>query len=181
MMEKMERWEREREGDKEGEKREAVEENRRRLRRIEIRQDRKEREERKKHVVIRGMKIEGKEVKEEVKGLWERMGLEEGGIKEVKRIARVGKNGEGMVKLEGLEEKRRVMEGRKKLRGGRERIDDDLTEEERRTRWKIEREGEKEREKGKKLQIGYMKMWVNGRMKRWNEIEEKWFVEQRNG
>ncbi|EFN86823.1 hypothetical protein EAI_04479 [Harpegnathos saltator] len=35
-----------------------------------------------------------------------------------------------------------------------------------------EREAEIERRKGKNVQVGYMKMWVNGRMKRWDEIED---------
>ena len=30
------------------------------------------------------------------------------------------------------------------------------------------------------VQVGYMKMWVNGRLKRWDEIGEKWMEEQGN-
>ena len=66
------------------------------------------------------------------------------------------------------------MEAKKKLKGGKERIEDDLTEEERRGKWKIEREAEVERKRGMNVQVGYMKMWVNGRLKRWDEIGEKW-------
>ena len=111
-----------------------------------------------------------------VRKLWERMGLEGVGVKEVARIGRVGGEGRGMVlvKLAGREEKRKVMEAKKKLKGGKERIEDDLTEEERRGKWKIEREAEVERKRGMNVQVGYMKMWVNGRLKRWDEIGEKW-------
>lgn len=76
-----------------------------------------------------------------------------------------------------MEVKKRVMEAKKKLRGGRERIEDDLTVEERRAKWKIEREAELERGKGKNVQVGYMKMWVNGKLKRWDEVVEKWMGE----
>ncbi|EFN79315.1 hypothetical protein EAI_03465 [Harpegnathos saltator] len=65
------------------------------------------------------------------------------------------------------------MEAKKKLKGRRERIEDDLTEEERKTKWRIERKAEVERRKGKNVQVGYMKMWVNGRMTRWDEEREK--------
>ena len=89
-------------------------------------------------------------MREEVKSLWERIGLEEGGIKEVVRLGKAGKEKYGMVlvKLKGREEKIKVMEAKRKLRGRRERIEDDLTEQERRVKWVIEREAEKEREGG---------------------------------
>ena len=49
-----------------------------------------------------------------------------------------------------------VMEARRKLKGRMERIDDDLTEEEMRARWKVEREAEKEG-RGERSAVGYMK------------------------
>ncbi|XP_076671525.1 uncharacterized protein LOC143370375, partial [Andrena cerasifolii] len=74
----------------------------------------------------------------------EGMEVMEKGIKEVVRIGRIGKEGSGMVlvRLERREEKRKVMEAKRKLKGRRERVEDDLTEEERRAKWKIEGEGE---------------------------------------
>ncbi|EFN77663.1 hypothetical protein EAI_17355 [Harpegnathos saltator] len=75
-----------------------------------------------------------------------------------------------LVKLGSVEQKRKMMEAKEKLRGRRERIEDDLTEEERKAKWRIEREAEVERREGKNVQVGYMKMWVNGRMKRWDEV-----------
>ena len=152
-----------------------------RLRRMEIRQDKKEREERRSNVVVTGVGG-GEEVEKEVKKLWARMGMEDEGIREVRRVGRTGKEGSGLVvmKLAGRDEKRKVMEARRKLKGRRERIDDDLTEEERRARWKVEREAEKEREGGKKVQVEYMKMWVNGKMRRWDELWERWCDEQGN-
>ncbi|KAK0169645.1 hypothetical protein PV327_011459 [Microctonus hyperodae] len=76
------------------------------------------------------------------------------------------------VKLKGREEKKMVTEAKKKLRGRVERVEDDLTEEERKARWRIEEEAGKERRKGKNVQIGYLKIWVNGVVRRWDEIEE---------
>ncbi|EFN90024.1 hypothetical protein EAI_06600 [Harpegnathos saltator] len=97
--------------------------------------------------------------------VWRKLELELE-MREVKRIGKEEKKGEGMVlvKLGSVEEKRKVMEAKKKLKGRRERIEDDLTAEERKTKWRIEREAEVERRKGKKVQVGYMRMWVNGRM-----------------
>ena len=96
---KVEGWEKEKRsgGDKEAVVKEIGEEWRIRVRRMEIKQDKKEREERINNVVIRGIEIEGKEVKEGVKKLWERLGLEEEGIKEAVRIGKAGRDGCGMV------------------------------------------------------------------------------------
>ena len=138
VMEKVESWEKEGRGGKGVVEEGQMEEWMRRM----VMQDKKEREGRRINVVVRGLVIVGREVGEEVRKLWGRMGLEEGGIKEVVRIGRTGGDGSGMVlvKLAGREEKRKLMDARKNLKGGREGIDDDLTEDERRGRWKIERE-----------------------------------------
>ena len=138
--------------------------------------------ERRNNVVVRGLGAKEMEEEKEVKKLWAEMGVEEGGIREVKRIGRRGEKGNGMilVKLAGREGKIKVMEAEKKLRCRRERIDDDLTEEERKARWKVEREAAREREGGKRVQIGYMKIWVNGKVRRWDELRERWVDEQGN-
>lgn len=124
-MEEIERWEREK-SRKEG----LGEKGRRRLREVELKMDKREREGRRRNLVIRGINMGGKGVEEEVKELWRKMELkEEIEAKEVRKIGREDSKGRGMIliKLESLEVKKRVMEAKKKLRGGRERIEDDLT------------------------------------------------------
>lgn len=104
-------------------------------------------------------------------------------VMEIRKVGGLDRKGKGMilVRLRGVEEKRKIMEARKKLRGEKLRVGDDLTGVERRARWKIEREAEKERRLGKRVGIGYMKIWVDGVMKSWDEIEERWKGEQGNG
>ena len=181
---KVEKWEKEAKGVERGDKEVTgnEEEWKLRVRRIEVVQDKKERERKRCNVVVRGMAGEGSDVKAEVGRVWERMGLGTEGIKEVVRLGRAGAEGGGMVlvRLEGREEKRKVMEAKSKLRGRKERVEDDLTEEERRARWKIEREAQRERERGRRMRVGYMKMWVDGKVRRWDEIKEKWCEEQGN-
>lgn len=87
------------------------EEWRSRVRRMEIKQDEKEREERRNNVV-REIGVEGKAVQEEVRKLWERMGVEDDGINEVVRIGRTGREGGGMVLVN-------LGEGRKSGRSSR--------------------------------------------------------------
>lgn len=57
--------------------------------------------------------------------------------------------------------KRKVMEERWKLGKGKEWTEDDLTWEERRAMmWRLRREAEIQRRSGKRVRIGYKKMWV---------------------
>lgn len=154
-----------------------------RLRRLELKQDMVERERKRENVIIRGVKVEECDIKEVVKDLWGKMGVDMEGVKEVYRVGKVGREGIGMlvVKMKGMEEKKRVMEAKRNLRGRRERIEDDLTVEERKSRWLIEREAERERREGRNVQVGYMKMWVNGSLWRWDEVEGGWRGQQGNG
>ncbi|XP_036145349.1 trichohyalin isoform X1 [Monomorium pharaonis] len=167
------------EGRKEG--KEGAGEITRRMREVEVRLDKRERESRRNNIIVKGIKIGEGKVEETIKELWGEMGIEES-LREVRRVGGVDREGRGMmlVKLGSLESKRRVMEAKKRLKGRRERIDDDLTREERRARWKIEREADKEREKGKRVNVGYMRMWVDGKVKIWDEIGEMWFGDKVN-
>ncbi|EFN85896.1 hypothetical protein EAI_12283 [Harpegnathos saltator] len=117
-----------------------------------------------------------REVEEDVKEIWRRMELEVE-MREMKRIGKGQKEGKGMVlaKLGSLEEKRKVIEAKKKLRGRREKIEDDLTVGKRKAKWRIEREAEAERRRGRRVQMGYMKMWVDEKMRNWDEVREKWW------
>lgn len=125
----------------------------RRMREIEVRLDKKEREKGRVNVIVKGAKVEGRRV-EEVEEIWEQIGIKES-VREVRRVGGMNREvGNALVKLQDIENKRKVMEARKLLKGRRERIEDDLTMEERRARWKIEREAEREREKGRRVQGG---------------------------
>lgn len=89
-----------------------------RLRLLEVKQDRIERERKRNNVVIRGMKMEGFDIREGVKELWRKMGVGLNGVREIFRVGKVGREGVGImvVKLMGTEEKRKIMEAKKGLR-----------------------------------------------------------------
>lgn len=42
----------------------------------------------------------------------------------------------------------------------------------------MERDADKERERGKRVNVGYMRMWVE--MKIWDEVGEVWFGDKEN-
>lgn len=84
-------------------------------------------------------------------------------------------------KLEGWEKKKEVMRAKNKLKGERVWIEDDFTREERRVKWIVERDARFEREKDKRVQIGYIELWVDGKLTLWDEIREEWMERAGNG
>lgn len=67
-----------------------------------------------------------------------------------------------VVKLGSKEEKKRVMEGKKKLKGGKGLIIKDLTWKERRMKWKMREIAKGEEEKENKVWLGNNKIQING-------------------
>lgn len=139
---------------------------RERLRQMERRLERKEREERKRNVVIKGLRLEGKELKEEVENVFKRIDAKV----EIEEVRSVGKETRRekivLVKLKKWEHKRDVMTKKRKLYGSSERIEDDLTWMERSMQYKLRKIAEQERSKGKRTWVKY------GRI----QIEEVWWV-----
>ncbi|XP_043288460.1 golgin subfamily A member 6-like protein 22 [Venturia canescens] len=148
----------------------------RRVWEVEKELERREREERRNNIVVRGVNVaEGVEWEREIEKIWERLGVD-GGRKEMRRIGRVDEGGRGMVliRLEGREKKVEIMKAKVKLRGNRERIEDDLTKEERRIKWLVEGQAYEERRKGKRDE----EFWEG--IKRWDVVvmSETWATEE---
>lgn len=76
------------------------------------------------------------------------------------------------MKLES-EMKRKIMRNKWKLRGEEVWIEEDLTWEERRLRWKMRQFAIKKEKRGKKVRIGERGMWIEGVWWRWDEKREK--------
>lgn len=65
------------------------------------------------------------------------------------------------------------MERKGKLKNRKEWIDEDLTWKERKVKWLIKRKAEKVRVEEKRVRVGHMKIWIEGREWRWDEREGK--------
>jgi len=128
----------------------------------------KEKEERKDNIIIKGWvnvkRIEKERVEEFLK---DRLGLE---IK-VKGCKVNGKV--VVVNLNSSEDKKEIMKGKSKLKGGNIFIDNDLTWEERKTQERINKWVKEQREKGKEVRSGLARVKIEGKWRRWEEIEEE--------
>ena len=69
-----------------------------------------------------------------------------------------------IVKLGSIEQKRRVSEKKMVLKGRRERIEEDWTWEERKRQWRIVQIAEEERRRGRRVRLGYGRIWIDGEL-----------------
>jgi len=143
---------------------------RERVKELERRWERRERNDRRKNIMIKGLKEGEDEVFERVEGLMKELGGEIK-VEEVREI-KAGKTEKGMlllVKLKSEEMKRKVLIGRGKLKGKEIWIEEDLTWEERRIRWRIRRIANEEEAKGKRVRIAQGGIWLEGIWWGWDE------------
>lgn len=135
-------------------------------RKIEIR----EREEKRNNILIRRMEGGEGEIKERVKKMLEEIGVE--AEIEWARIVKGKGRKEGdmvVVRLGSREQKRQVMEKKKGLKGKVIRIDDDLTWEERKMKWKIGEIANEERRRGNRVWTAYGRIRINDCWWKWDE------------
>jgi len=148
-----------------------------RMRRLELEGEKRKREERRRNIIIKGVRVkeEGMEgLRKEIEEIVEATGAKVR-VEGMRRIGNKDKGGGEMVwvRFANVKEKIEVMKGKVRLRDRREWIVDDLTEKERRVEWWLKREAEKNRRDGKKVRVGYMKMWIEGKLWIWDEIKDK--------
>jgi len=81
------------------------------------------------------------------------------------RIIQAGKTERGklvVVRLQSEDMRRRVLMNKRKLKGGEIWIEEDLTWEERRMRWRIRRIAREEEMKGKRVRVTQEGIWIEG-------------------
>jgi len=98
-----------------------------RIRELERKIEKKEREDRRRNIVVRGIKGGKKEVEREIKKIMRELGLEVD-TENMRSIEGKGKEVNlTIVRLQNIGQKKRVMEGRRGVKGRNIRIEDDLT------------------------------------------------------
>lgn len=86
---------------------------------------------------------------------------------EIESVYRVGEK-RCVIRMNSWEDKMKVMKNKHKLKGGRVFVDSDQTPSERKIMKHIREKARAERENGKTVKVGYMKLMVDGREMRWN-------------
>lgn len=164
------------------EEREAREEERRRwkeekkemmerIKRLEMDQERREREKRKRNLVIKGANIGKVNIEEGIEEFArEKLGVEIR-VEKAYEIMKGG-NKEGIVvTVKEWEMKRNILIKKKNLERGIY-IDDDLTWREREIQGRLRKMAREEKERGRQVKVGYMKICIEGKWFKWNERED---------
>lgn len=132
-------------------------------------------EKRKNNIVVQGVGIETNNP-EELRNKMEKFLEKELQIKTaVESSVKLGEK-TCLVRLANQEEKRKVMLNKQKLRFKSEErlfIQDDLSKKDREIQKKIKMKAIEERDKGKRVKIGFRKMYIETEEWRWNTEEEK--------
>ena len=182
----------EEEGGEEGEKEEAWEKYKKKAERSKVKEEEMRREEKRErerreeekrkerkrnNIVWKG--LEEGEDKEECGEIITNMMRELTGetVKIRNMVERMGEGGRKVliVELNKEEDKERILRARDELwRRWRIQIDEDLTMEERKTRWRMVERARRERRAGKRVIVTNRRMWVDGKEWRWIEEEDKW-------
>lgn len=144
-----------------------------RMESVEDRLEKYDKDNKKKNIVIRGLKIEeteSNEIKENIESFIKK------NIQVNARVVSVHKIGEEMwvAQMNSFENKIEVMKNKKKLRGYKKAkvyVDSDLTVNERETQKKIIDIAKMERQKGRKVRIGYNRINIDGVDWIWNKRE----------
>ncbi|KAH0811554.1 hypothetical protein GEV33_011236 [Tenebrio molitor] len=129
-----------------------------RMEMIEENMEQREKKERKNNVIITGIGAISGNVERGVEEWLER----EIGVKvNVKEAFKINKDKMMLAKIENWEQKKNIM------------LNDDLTKEERETQKKLRELAREERDRGKRVKIGYRKIQINGDWFRWDKRQEK--------
>jgi hypothetical protein len=134
--------------------------------------EQREKKEKKNNVTITGIGRTRGNIESGVEEWLER----KGGVKvNVKEAFKVNKDKMKLAKIESWEQKNIMLNKSKwkERKGERMYIDHDLTNEERKTQDKLKEVAREERDRGKRMKIGYRKIQINGEWFIWDEREEK--------
>jgi hypothetical protein len=133
----------------------------------------RERERRRRNLIVREVEVRDGGRKEAVQNIMERIGARVG-LEEVRMVARGKEDREVIaVRVESEEQKKEVLEKRRKLRGEREKILKDWTWKERKMRWKLEEIARKKERKGRGTWLGYGRIRIDEQWWKWEDGEKE--------
>lgn len=147
---------------------------RRQIQELQRKSEETEKRERKRNIVIKGVKDRVGSPRGIVERIFKDVVGENTEVK-INEVFKIGKDREDiyLVKMENFDEKMKIMGKRVNLKGSEIFLDDDLTFKERERQRKIREWAGVERRKGKRVNVGYGKAYVDGMAYEWNEMRER--------
>lgn len=143
---------------------------------LENRLNHLENKERRNNIVVKGVKFNETNLKQEVENFLKKELNLSTKIIEVELIKPKTVETFVVAKVGSWQEKMEIMKGKHRLRGTQRYIDDDLSREERKVQLELRNIAKREREKGNEVKVGYKKIFIN--KERWNWDEDKLKIEK---
>lgn len=138
-----------------------------RITELEDRMEREDKSRRRNNIILRGAKIKGENIKNEIEGfIKEKMNV----TIQIREAYEINK-GVVVAKMEDWTEKREVMLNKSRLRGTNTYIDNDMTKQEMSIQKQLRDIAKHEREKGSIVKVGYQKIIINDKCLKWEEIK----------
>lgn len=139
---------------------------------LETISEKSEKEKRKLNVVFKGLSNAQLEQRAEMERLFkETLGIEYK-VKSTRTVGKIEGKMTLIAEMGSWEDKREILENKKKLIGSTIYIDNDLTQEERRIQKEIRAVAREERNKGRTVKISYQKLTINGEEYRWSREDD---------
>lgn len=140
---------------------------------LENRQESEEREKKKNNIVVKGLSIENENenVKEKVEEFIKKEMKIETKLTKAMKINIGTKSEMILAQVESWEMKRKIMEGKSKLKGTKIYVDNDLTKNEREIQREIRNIVRETARAGDKVRIGYQKLAINEKEYKWSKKE----------
>lgn len=147
-----------------------------RISKLENKLNRLENKDRRNNIIVKGVKFNEIDLKQEVENFLKKELNLSTKIIEVELIKPKTVETFVVAKVGSWQEKMEIMKGKHRLRGTQKYIDDDLSREERKVQLELRNIAKREREKGNEAKVGYKKVFIN--KERWNWDEDKLKIEK---
>ncbi|EZA51537.1 hypothetical protein X777_09784 [Ooceraea biroi] len=140
---------------------------------MEMEREREERDRRKRNLILIGIKREGGDMRKEIEEIGKEIEVEME-IEDIRKLrgGREEKREMAIIKIRTEENRKKILENKRKLRGRKIWIEEDQTFNERKIKWKLRQIAGEEERTGKKVKLGYGKIWIEGKWWFWDEEEE---------
>lgn len=143
-----------------------------RIEKLEDNAEMSERNWKKNNIIIKGIKLNNeKEIKKDIESFLKNETKVEAKLNNAYRV-KTDKTEFVVARFEDFEDKIKVMKNRKMLRNTDKYIDNDYTKKEQEIQREIRNIGKEHKEKGKKVYVGYQKIFIDDEEYRWDNKEK---------
>jgi predicted RNase H-like nuclease (RuvC/YqgF family) len=143
-----------------------------RIEKMEYFMEKQERKEKKNNIVIKGLKTNEEQIKEDIENFLKNELKVQVKVVDAFKVGQVEEKKAIIATIETYKQKTDIMVNKKNLKGKKIYIENDLTKKEREIQTKIIKIAKEENNAGNKTRIGYQKLIINNQEYEWNKQQQ---------